>query len=297
MTPRTILIDHSWLRKASDGNLPQCEVATLERIRGGVADGRFRFVASLLHLQEIYAHGDRESNEREASLIDSLAPTWIRFRSWLVQQELLDAFHTWKGQGHLVKPLDPFVPSPFGYIGDAPPSTEQDTALGFLKWVWSDHAKDAVLQRAANYTVLMKMACMSVAAHPETLLPFIKRKAYKQALEELPQIDRQGNAISQTERERFAEQFAPSHAPTACVEHAFMRALVRRSTEEQVEQSEVFDAMYADSALPHLDVVVLDKRCVEMSQQARRDCPKMRAECFSHPHEALDYLESLPTHE
>lgn len=287
------MIDHSRLRMAADGRLQKSEAAAFECLRKRVAAGEVRFVASLVHLWEIARHGDRASNEREGQLIDSMRPVWAKLRVRLIEEELLNAFHAWRGEHDLVDSINPFLVSPSAYSVSLIIVPGQDSASVQRIWL-TPKTRETVMNSISPYVRNQTRLIELQKQQPNDVKRSLENAPHEMARRNAPVRDRRGNFTKKAERELFASQFKVNDSPSMHVEQAMVWAKVRRGTAFKVELSEAMDTMYAESTLAYVDVVVLDRHFTELVRQATQYWPGMRGRCFADISKALDYLDRLP---
>jgi len=81
-----------------------------------------------------------------------------------------------------------------------------------------------------------------------------------------PFRDRTGSFTRTEERERFIREVDPSACPSLATEIALLQLRIQRPFSP--EDSELWDLQYAASALPYVDVMVLDRQFADLVRQA-----------------------------
>jgi hypothetical protein len=287
---QTILIDHSYLRKASQDQY----AAEIQALRQLIQDRRASFVSSAITLIEIAKYPDQELNIREARLIDSLGPLWLRTRLDLIGDELLNAFHAWRGEPDLKTPINPFLVSPGQYAATGRVlvlQNGQDSAEGIVR---NFHERPSLMDRirqgesSSDYrNTLAELRRRQESSQAE--FEAVRKRAEREMIRELaPFRDRAGNFTRTEEREKFIEEVDPSACPTLATEIALFYLRIQRPFSP--ENSELWDLQYAESALPYVDVAVFDRQFADLVRQAARRCETVRAASFSNLAEAIECL-------
>ena len=288
----TLLLDHSFLRRAADGHL-ETELAEMKEL---VRAGTVNLVVSFIHLYEISKYPDHASNLREARLIDSLEPSWLRFRLDLLRDEILNVFHRWRGEYDIHQPVNPFFVSPGQYaVGSKILIIEPDSssAQGIVCYL---HQHPEVLkpllaaQQGPSY-VRTLATLAEYDRRNRRSLDKAHRLAERSIIDELaPDRDLKGNILTAAERKRFVHKVDPSKCPTLATESALLRACLKRNF--LPSPSEEWDRKLAESALPYVDVVVVDKQFADLVRRAARKCGAIKSRCFSTVRAALQFLRS-----
>lgn len=291
MSSITVALDHSFLRRASEGKL-EAEFASLKRL---AESGKVQYVASVIHLFEIAKHPNRERNIEEAKLIDSLRPRWLKYRLDLIGEELLNLFHVWRGEPHFCRGIEPVVTSPSQQLSAGririiePDASSAEGIVSYLQSHPEQLEKLNKLEAFINYIATLKQ--LSEARSKGTAeFKKIREKGARDLVRALaPERDHSSNFTRASEREQFANEMDPWDCPTLATELTLFEYRVRRNFIP--EASEAWDLQFATAAVPYITVTAFDRQFHNLVSQAARACKWIKSSFHPTVAEALAFIE------